>query len=112
MEQLILHLLGDYIIQNNWMAMNKTRYTLIGYISCLIHAITYSLPFLLLTNGFNEAWFTIFLTHLIIDKFRLPKIIIMIKDWDFRGQTPFWLLIVVDNTIHLIINYLSIKYLM
>lgn len=27
MIQLIAHLLGDYVIQNNWMASNKTKST-------------------------------------------------------------------------------------
>lgn len=46
MEQLILHLLGDYVIQTNWMANNKEKYTF----PCLIHCITYALPFLLIAD--------------------------------------------------------------
>lgn len=44
MEQLIAHLVGDYLLQSDWMAQHKRRST----IACLLHALLYALPFLLL----------------------------------------------------------------
>jgi hypothetical protein len=44
-EQLILHAVGDYLIQNDWMAQNKKKLTWLGELACQIHCITYSLPF-------------------------------------------------------------------
>jgi hypothetical protein len=41
MEQLLLHLVGDYIFQSHWMATEKTRHSY----PALYHAIIYSLPF-------------------------------------------------------------------
>lgn len=180
MEQILLHLLGDYILQNNEMAQRKTS----SYLWAFIHAITYSLPFLLLTKGFNLAWFVIFITHFLIDRFRLARYWIMFYNlkWirkkdrikltikepsykvndrfstgnqqllttkiinkedvyeiqcikhekglksyfnlftvyntptGFSSKTPdwlsTWLLIIIDNTFHLVINYLSLTYLM
>lgn len=181
-EQLILHALGDYVIQNNKMAQRKTT----SYLWAFIHAITYSLPFLLLTKGFNLAWLIIFSTHFLIDRFRLTKYWIMfynfsrIKKEDkivlvceketykekdifnlvnkgdyivtsskktkedkyiikatkyikntktyfnlirindtttgFSEETPIWLstwlMIIIDNTFHITINYLCLTYLM
>ena len=69
MIQLILHLLGDYVTQNNWIAQNKTKNSWV----CLLHVLLYSLPFLLLTDGFTPAWFVIAITHFFIDRFRLAK---------------------------------------
>ena len=35
------HLIGDYIFQNDWMAINKKKSNMV----CLIHIITYMIPF-------------------------------------------------------------------
>jgi hypothetical protein len=116
MEQIVLHLLGDYIFQNDWMAQNKTKQTL----PALIHALVYSLPFLLITSW--KAWIVIFITHFLIDRFRLAVYWIKLVNWNWKStnfgygeQTPMfmsiWLMIIIDNTFHLLINYLSITYL-
>ena len=44
MEQLIAHLFGDYVFQNDWMAQNKTS----SDWAAVVHAVVYTLPFLLL----------------------------------------------------------------
>ena len=36
------HLIGDYLLQNDWMATNKKKNSLI----CLVHIITYMIPFM------------------------------------------------------------------
>jgi len=119
MIELILHLWGDYIIQNNWMATNKTKYTLEGWIACLVHCITYTLPFLLLTSSW-KALLIIFITHFFIDKFRLAIYLTKLKNWSFTPtgfpiETPayitFWLVIIIDNILHITINYLTLLYL-
>lgn len=120
MEQLILHLIGDYVTQNDWLAQNKTKNTLTGYIACLIHALVYSLPFLLICS--KEAWLIIFIFHFFIDKYRLAVYLIKFTNWNWKSinfgygaEKPafmsIWLMIIVDNTLHLITNYAAIKYL-
>jgi len=118
MLQLLLHAWGDYITQNDWMARNKVKNTLKGWTACLLHCSIYSLPFLFIAS--KEAVLIIFATHFLMDKFRLSKYIIMLKNWNFT-KTGFpkempeyyssWITIIVDNTIHLSINYLAIRYL-
>jgi len=44
MEQLILHLTGDYLLQSDWMALNKIKNSR----AAATHAFVYSIPFLLL----------------------------------------------------------------
>jgi len=39
----IAHLVGDFILQNEWMAVNKRRKSFV----CLVHVLVYLLPFLL-----------------------------------------------------------------
>lgn len=113
MEQLLAHLCGDYILQNHWMAINKTKKTLV----CLIHCCLYTLPFLFLTLSF-KVLFIIFSTHFFIDRLRLATYLIRFKNYcftpnGFPKQTPaylsVWITILVDNTLHLTINYLSLN---
>ena len=126
MEQLILHLTGDYLLQSDWMALNKIK----SNRAAATHAFVYSLPFLLLQPSF-AAWFVIFFTHFLIDRFAVAKYIAYAKtklapsNWwpswkdccvngynkDIPVWLSTWLLIITDNTIHLIINYLALKYL-
>lgn len=120
MEQLLLHLLGDYVTQNEWQAVNKTKNTSLGYVACLVHATLYSLPFLFL--GSMSAFSVIYISHFFIDKYRLATYVVAIKNWNFSEKnfgfsesTPpwmsFWLLIIVDNILHLLINHFSLLYL-
>jgi hypothetical protein len=87
MEQLILHLFGDYVTQSDWMAQNKTK----AYWPALAHAIVYSLPFLALVKWDNRggiAWGVIFWTHLFIDRYRLARYVVWAKNW--LGPSRKW----------------------
>jgi hypothetical protein len=141
MEQLILHLIGDYVTQSDWMANNKTK----SVIPAAVHALVYSLPFLLLRPS-ALAFTVICVTHFIIDHWRLARYVVWLKNfiapnfgvsfdcpntrggdctcpqrWENCKATgypselpPFmaiWLMIIADNTMHLAINYLSLRYL-
>jgi hypothetical protein len=128
MEQLILHLIGDYVTQSDWMAINKTKED--G--PAAAHALCYSLPFLLLT-GFSQhglaAWVVILFTHFVIDRYRLARYVVWAKNWLGIGNRPWsectstgyppgrpdwlcvWLLIIADNTMHLVINYSALRWL-
>jgi hypothetical protein len=123
-EQLLIHLFGDYITQTDWMASNKTNRSL----PAQVHAIVYTLPFLLLTTSF-QALFVIYATHYLIDRYRLARYVVFAKNWmtdhslqwadcsgtgyhqDRPAWLAVWLLIVADNTMHLIINFFTLKYL-
>lgn len=124
MEQLLLHLIGDFLLQPNKMAITKTSNTKV----CLLHVLIYTSLFLLLTQS-PLALFIIFASHFLIDRFRLVRFLIFIKNltmepklkWKkchltgFPNDLPFWLssylMIVIDNTAHLICNYFALKYL-
>lgn len=124
MLQLILHLVGDYVTQSNWMATRKTTSSL----AAGLHALVYSLPFLLI--GSVTAWVTIASTHFFIDRFRLARYVVYAKNllgpgprptWDecrgtgYPASVPVWmavwLMTVADNTLHLTINYLALRFL-
>ena len=124
MEQLLIHLFSDYWLQNDYMALNKKK----DFKVALLHSFVYTLPFLLLTRSFL-ALFVIFITHAIIDGTDIVNQLNQIKNWNFKdffiwgenkifdgyeaNRPPFlrvWLIIIQDNILHLIINYLAIKY--
>src|SRR5262249_23506113 len=122
MIQLILHLIGDYVLQSQWTADNKTKSTWAAF----VHATLYSLLFLLIASP--KAFLVIWSTHLLIDRFRLARYVVYAKNflsspshwkmWRECSQTGYhkdlplwlsvWLMIVCDNTIHMALNYLAI----
>lgn len=120
MEQLILHLVGDYLFQNDWMALNKKKLTWNGELACQAHCIIYSLPFFLI--GSWQAVIVIYLTHYAIDRSKFVEWFLAIRNgvfhtenFGFSKERPFtisvWLYIIVDNSFHLICNYFALKYL-
>ena len=109
----ILHFVGDYLLQNDWMAAEKTKNSGVA----LAHAGIYSMPFFLLAPSF--WWLLIFGTHFFIDRYRLAQYWIRLVNlkWDgdnfgFSEEKPkwmsVWLLIIVDNTFHIIFNSTAI----
>ena len=69
MSQLIAHLIGDYVLQNHWMAANKTARTW----PAVVHVLLYGLPFLVIGASW-PAWAVIVGTHFVIDRFRLARL--------------------------------------
>jgi hypothetical protein len=124
MEQLLLHLIGDYVTQTDWMAKRKND----SFPVALLHAAVYSLPFLLITRSM-AAMSVIFLSHAVIDHYRLVRFLIFAKNWtmdrslrwadcrttgyhkDVPAWLAVWLMIAVDNTTHLAINYAALRWL-
>ncbi len=123
MEQLLLHLLGDYVTQTDWMATKKASDNLAAF----LHATVYALPFLFI--GSLQAVAVILASHFMVDRFSLARYVCFAKNWTTRPsltwaeahltgyprETPVWmatgLLIVVDNFIHLLSNYAALGWL-
>ena len=85
-ELLLGHLVGDYLLQNQWMAMNKSKNTLQGWIAATVHCILYTLAVCLFMWNFDWYWMLIvFLSHFPIDKFMLAeKYLHFIKGKDLK----------------------------
>lgn len=125
-DQLLCHLIGDYILQSHWMAANKGRDSL----AALAHALMYSSVFGLLSPS-PAAWSVIFVSHFLIDRYRLARYLVWAKNWmgpkgsnigwvyckktgyppDVPDWLAVWLLILADNCAHILINGLALKYL-
>ena len=111
----LFHLIGDYLLQNDWMATNKTKNTIVA----LIHASLYSFLFFFITD---IEWFCVLsVSHFFIDRFRLAQYWIMLVNWNWQSKNfgydndkplwmSVWLMIIIDNTIHLLINTICIYF--
>lgn len=123
---LLAHLVGDYLTQSHWMATEKTK----RWWPAWAHAITYGLPFILITRSV-PALVVIVATHAVIDHYRLARHVVWAKNfiapkaswrpWSecsatgYPGDTPawlaVWLMIIADNTVHLLINVAAVRWL-
>jgi len=124
--QLVAHLVGDYLLQSHWMATSKTK----RHLPAMLHAVTYGLPFLLLRPS-PAALAVIIGSHFVLDRWRLARHIVWAKNqlapvgsrwpWTLSDDTGYppntppwlatWLLIVADNTIHVLINAAALEWL-
>jgi len=75
MSELLCHLFGDFVIQNHWMATQKTKSSFVA----AVHALTYGIPFLLLTHS-PAALAVIIGTHFLIDRFRLARHVVWARN--------------------------------
>lgn len=110
MIQLICHLWGDYILQTTWMATNKEK----SWLAASAHAVVYTLPFLAAACAGYLSLGLVPLavltgSHLVIDRFGIAKKLRKFPDF-LPESLRVWLPIVVDNTIHLTINWACIEY--
>lgn len=128
-DQIVAHLVGDYILQSDWMANEKTKQSL----AATVHALTYSLPFLFFRPSLTAFAF-VAVTHFVIDRWRLARFVVWAKNfaapWGWRpSRAPWseyaatgyhtsrppwmavWLLIIADNTMHLLCNGIALRWL-
>lgn len=126
-DQLVAHAIGDYVLQSDWMASEKTKRSL----AALVHAYTYSIPFLFVDGASWAAIVAIVGSHFVIDRWRLARYIVWAKNligpvsayrpWAECSATGYppdrppwmavWLLIIADNTLHVLCNGLALAYL-
>lgn len=132
-DQLLCHAVGDYLLQSDWQAINKTK----RFLPAAVHATLYSLGFIALHPSI-AAWLVILVTHYFIDRYRLARYVVFAKNfiapiywtrlkltdqqpWEECSTTGYpndrpiwltvWLLIFADNIIHIGINGLALRYL-
>ncbi len=114
-DQIVAHLVGDYLVQSHWMATEKTKKS----VAAAVHAICYTLCFLFITQ--NIATLAIIGgTHFLIDRYRLARYVVWAKNGcrgpvtatgyadDVPAWLSVWLLIIADNTLHILINGVAI----
>lgn len=124
-DQLLAHLTGDYLLQTDWMAQEKTR----RWLPAVVHGVTYALPFVVLTRS-PARLAAIAASHTVIDRYRLAKHLVWAKEqvltptshcyptseagpYGYHTDKPewmaFWLMVAVDNLAHVVINKLVLN---
>lgn len=108
-EQLISHAVGDYLIQNDWMAKNKKVRSWMGELACHVHCITYTIMFIAIASP--TALLAIYLSHYAIDRSGFVMWYMKVTGKSDFAKPPMapWSIIAVDNTFHILCNYCAIK---
>lgn len=118
-----MHLVGDYILQSDWMATEKTK----RMFPALVHALVYSLGFLYFRPSLT-ALAVIFGSHYLIDRYRIARYVVWAKNWigpnrpwsecsttGYPNERPVWLtvwlLIIADNILHIVINGVALRWM-
>lgn len=119
--EILAHGAGDYLIQTDWMASEKLR----RWDAAAVHAVTYAACFLPITRNW-KALAVIGGTHMVLDRFRIAKHIAWAKNQlaprkyrfaptstGYSADKPeylsFWLMIITDNVMHMLINRLALR---
>jgi len=106
MNWIFAHLIGDFIIQTDWMAFNKKKNSL----ACAIHVVVYMIPFLLC----GLQWWQLLLIavqHFAQDRTRFVTWFMKTKgSWKFAtGNAAPWSIILTDSILHLVWIYAVIQ---
>ena len=103
MNWLIAHLVGDYLLQNDWMAIGKKKSSL----PCFVHVALYTATVALFTRWPWWALAIVAATHFAQDRADL-----VLRWMRLAGQRRFsepplapWSVIVVDNVWHLVVLF-------
>ncbi len=107
MHWIYAHLIGDYLIQNDWMAKGKKVSSWI----CLVHVLTYLLPFLLC----GLEWWKI--AAIGVQHFAQDRTGVIVWVLNNTGKADFakppmapWSIIVTDNIIHILFIVSVVNY--
>jgi len=110
MDYFIGHLVGDFLLQNDWQAMDKKSMSIKGWLACLVHCLLYTAAVVVCTGWWE--WYLIilvFLSHFPIDK---TYILVrwMVDDKSVDNNHKVWAYLFVDQAAHLFLLWLIAKY--
>jgi hypothetical protein len=95
----LAHLIGDYLLQNDWMAINKKKSSW----ACLYHVLSYLAPFFFCNL---ELWqiLAIGIQHFVQDRTNLIIWFMKIKGSEVFATGPCspWSIIFTDNIVHIL----------
>lgn len=139
-DQLLCHAIGDYVLQSDWMARQKSK----SWSVAAFHGLAYCIPFII-AGATPLQTLVMASTHAVIDRLRLARYVVWAKNWIspkhnikmigakdmYYTRSPsweackdfgvplaatdrylaHWLLIIVDNVMHVLINGAALKWL-
>lgn len=127
---MLAHWAGDYVLQSDWMAVEKTS----RWWPAVAHGLAYSACFVPLVLLGGVSWAALAViggTHVVIDRYRLARHLVWAKErlaprrywrtWAESRATGYgpekppwmavWLMISADNFCHVAINYAAAAWL-
>jgi hypothetical protein len=97
------HLIGDFILQNDWQAQGKKKSSWI----CAFHCLLWTLSVILVAGWWRHWWVwpVLFITHFIQDRGPLVRKWMHLAGQDSFAGPPLgpWSIIVVDNVLHIVV---------
>ena len=121
------HFVGDYLLQNQWMAINKSKPGWLGHKACTVHVLLYTLAVCLFTGVWSPLFtLAVALPHWLIDRRGVAWDWMRLKNgfsYDFKGRLytcteDVWSIafaapvyIMNDNTMHFVCLWLAARYL-
>jgi hypothetical protein len=95
------HMVGDYILQIDWMAENKKN----NNIACLVHSLAWTTSVLFFTGWWGWLPFLIlFGFHFLQDRTRFVNFWMNLVGQRNFAAGPYspWSMVIIDNTFHLL----------
>jgi hypothetical protein len=106
---LLGHLIGDYILQDDWQAANKTSPAPIGHVACTLHCTLYTLAVWLCSFWWMPWWglAICWLAHFPVDRWRLARVLMRWTNHEAFATGPLspWSIILTDNIVHLAVLF-------
>lgn len=111
----LAHLLGDWILQTEWQALNKTTNwrALLGHI-VVYHSIMLAAMLTRFSYADARVWFAlvfIALTHAILDRRAFTLKLMQVFRSVVQREPEFWLILAVDQSLHLIVIGLIVSWM-
>lgn len=107
-DAIVGHLVGDYLVQNDWMALNKKQSTL----HCSVHCFLWSLA-VLLFSGWSVVWLPVlFVGHFVQDRTNIIGVYMnAVGQSQFAKNLAPWSVIIVDNVWHIVFLWCVNRYI-
>ena len=106
---IIGHLVGDYLLQNDWMALNKKKW----WLPLVVHCTLWTISVCVFSGWFRISVIVfLWMTHVIQDSTEIVRWWMeMIGQHQFRtGPCSPWSTIVVDNVWHILALFVVWKW--
>lgn len=100
---LIGHLVGDYLLQNDWMALNKKK----SGLPCGVHCLIWATCVVAFAGWGSLAWAVLLVVHFAQDRTDVVRrwMGLVGQDRFATGPCSPWSIIVVDNVWHVLQIY-------
>jgi hypothetical protein len=108
MNIILGHLIGDYLFQSDWTALNKNKKNLKLFLACLVHCIIWTISMMVFIGSNNILLaLGLFLSHILLDRTNL--VVWYLNKFKIMPNPTMWKVIIVDNTLHLLMIYALLK---